>query len=314
MDRNDTANEQVSAARDDAASLVEQGMAHFEGGHYLEALALFQQAVTVAPGYAPAYNGIGRVYYHIGSPEASITAYEQAIACDPQEEAPYVGLAILLFARLGHYEDALAALARGQARHPAAGVFPDLCSTVYLRMERYEEALSSAKLAAELEPTQSSPHVRLAQVYLHLRDYDSASASCSQAESLDPSDAGTYRLRGYIEQRRGRMDAALADLRQSVSLAPSDYEAIGALARLLARLGQTGEATELLRRGRELASQDNEYGQACFEGVCGHSTAALVLLADALDRGQAQAGWARHDPEFEFLRDDPGFEALLSSR
>ena len=146
MDRNDTANEQVSAARDDAAELVERGMAHFEGGHYQEALALFQQAAVVAPGYAPAYNGIGRVYYHIGSPEAAIAAYEQAIACDPQEEAPYVGLAILLFARLGHYEDALAALARGQAMHPSAGVFPDLCSTVYLRMERYEEALSSAKL------------------------------------------------------------------------------------------------------------------------------------------------------------------------
>ena len=112
----------------------------------------------------------------------------------------------------------------------------------------------------------------------------------------------------------GGSDAALAHLRQSVALGPSDYEAIGALARLLTRLGQTGEAAELLRRGRELASQDIEYGQACFEAVCGHTTAALVLLAEALDRGQAQVGWARHDPEFEFLRDDPGFEALLSSR
>ena len=205
MDTDANTHEQVSAAREDAAELVERGMSQFDGGHYQEALALFQQAVAVAPGYAPAFNGIGRVYYHIGSPEEAIAAYEQAIACDPQEEDPYIGLGILLFARLGRYGDALAALARGQARHPAAAVFPDLCSTVYLRMERYEQAISSAKQAAELDPTHPSPHIHLATVYLHLRDYDNAAASCSQAEALDPSDPGTYRLHGYIEQRRGRM-------------------------------------------------------------------------------------------------------------
>jgi hypothetical protein len=35
------------------------------------------------------------------------------------------------------------------------------------------------------------------------------------------------------------------------------------------------------------------------------------LLQVALDKGQLQPGWARIDPEFSYIKDDPRFQALL---
>ena len=60
-----------------------------------------------------------------------------------------------------------------------------------------------------------------------------------------------------------------------------------------------------------MAGRDDEYGQACFEAVSGNLEQALTLLEVALTKGQVQPGWARIDPEFAFMNDDPRFKALI---
>ncbi len=42
----------------------------------------------------------------------------------------------------------------------------------------------------------------------------------------------------------------------------------------------------------------------------GSPAAALSLLRTSLEKKQT-ADWARQDPDFEFIRDDPRFEGLL---
>ena len=63
-----------------------------------------------------------------------------------------------------------------------------------------------------------------------------------------------------------------------------------------------------------MASRDNEYGRACFEAVGGNFEGALTLLEVALSQGQVQPGWARIDPEFAFMTDDPRFKALIGNK
>jgi hypothetical protein len=45
--------------------------------------------------------------------------------------------------------------------------------------------------------------------------------------------------------------------------------------------------------------------------VIGNAEAALILLEAGLGKQQAQPGWARIDPEFVFISDDPRFKALV---
>ena len=85
----------------DAASQVDVGMAHLEAHRFDDALAAFEAALTLDPTCAEAWNGIGRVNYNIGTPEAAITAYERAIAIDRHCDHAYYGIGILLSAKLG---------------------------------------------------------------------------------------------------------------------------------------------------------------------------------------------------------------------
>jgi hypothetical protein len=48
-----------------------------------------------------------------------------------------------------------------------------------------------------------------------------------------------------------------------------------------------------------------------FESICGNVYEALVLLKVALEKKQTSLAWARRNPDFELIRDDPRFKALV---
>jgi len=60
-----------------------------------------------------------------------------------------------------------------------------------------------------------------------------------------------------------------------------------------------------------LIQKENEYNQACFESICGNMDKALELLEIGLEKKQSSKKWARQDPDFENLRDDSRFKALV---
>jgi hypothetical protein len=56
---------------------------------------------------------------------------------------------------------------------------------------------------------------------------------------------------------------------------------------------------------------ENEYNQACFESISGDADRAIALLEIALEKQQIQPVMVRSDPDLDFIRKDPRFEALL---
>jgi len=79
----------------------------------------------------------------------------------------------------------------------------------------------------------------------------------------------------------------------------------------LRKLGREPEANEQLKIGRETLSNEGEYRQAYFEAICGNIDEALALLKVALEKKQATRTWARRDPDFDNIRTDPRFVALV---
>ena len=71
------------------------------------------------------------------------------------------------------------------------------------------------------------------------------------------------------------------------------------------------EAKEQEKIGRELFQEDDEYDRACFEANCGNIDIALELLKVGLEKNQVTKKWAKNDPDFENIRDDPRFKELV---
>jgi tetratricopeptide (TPR) repeat protein len=295
----------------DPALHVALGMACFDANRLDDALASFQQALMLNPDTAQAHYGIGRIN-DVPNPQAAIAAYERAIALAPHDTEPIYRLGVLYAAGLGEYTNAVATFQRGLAHNANAALLIAGLGSTYARMGCIDAAIDLLQQAVAQQPDLIVAQEWLSILYLHRKRYTDAMATCRSEIALRDAHS-PRRLLGYLYEWMGRYAEAIRELEQSIALDPSDYEARAALAKVYRLAGQSDAAVEQYAIAKALALQDDEYGQACFAAVSGDTERALALLEVALAAGQLQRGWARIDPEFAFVSDDPRFKRLVES-
>jgi tetratricopeptide (TPR) repeat protein len=84
-------------------------------------------------------------------------------------------------------------------------------------------------------------------------------------------------------------------------------------------LYDSGRYAEAADRGRELiesypAQGDLYYNVACCESLAGRTADAIDHLRQAVDMWEGCRDMANEDPDFDPIRDDPGFEELIARR
>lgn len=93
---------------------------------------------------------------------------------------------------------------------------------------------------------------------------------------------------------------------------PSGYEIWAPLAPLYA----AGEYAEAADRGRELVEAHPEYSGllynvACCESLAGRTAEATEHLRQAIEQSDSSRALAAEDPDFDPIREDPAFRALM---
>jgi tetratricopeptide (TPR) repeat protein len=78
-----------------------------------------------------------------------------------------------------------------------------------------------------------------------------------------------------------------------------------------------GEYAEAADRGRRLAEAHPEYAGvlynlACCESLAGRTHDAIDHLGRAIDRSERFRAYAKEDPDFDPIRGEPAFEALIA--
>jgi Tetratricopeptide repeat len=77
-----------------------------------------------------------------------------------------------------------------------------------------------------------------------------------------------------------------------------------------------GEYAEAADRGRQLVAAHPQYAGllynlACCESLAGRTVDALDHLGRAIDRSEQSRSYAKHDSDFDPIRDEPGFKELI---
>jgi tetratricopeptide (TPR) repeat protein len=173
------------------------------------------------------------------------------------------------------------------------------------------EALAACQRAIDLDPTDAASHNGLGYVYRELGQYDQALAAYQRAIELDPKDASPHNGVGNVYYQLGQYDQALAAYQRAVELDPKLAVAHASLAGCYRKLGRESEAAEQIKIARELIAKEDEYNRACFESICGNTDAALALLKAAIEIEPGRRELARRDPDFDFIRTDARFIALV---
>jgi eukaryotic-like serine/threonine-protein kinase len=280
-----------------------------ETGRWPEARELYERAVALDPGYAPAWARLGRVLrvsakYGGPEPEADRVraerAFERALALNPDLPMAH-HLYTHLEVELGRAADAMVRLLRrARARRPEADVFAGLVTTC-----RYcgllDESVAAYEHAKRIDPSVATS---VSYTFYLLGDY---------ARTRE-TDADLHGFPSMLARHRsGDTAGAITSLRALEADAPYALGRTVAAAYRAALEGEPQAARELLRLLEASTFRDPEglFLLGGFLAAAGISDAALVALDHGVIGGFHCPRAMRSDPSFDGIRNTPEFGRLL---
>jgi tetratricopeptide (TPR) repeat protein len=253
----------------------------------------FRQAIEIDPSYAPAYAGMAQVH--------SWRAEWMAGGATEQEAADRASQRAL---ELGP-ELAESHVARGDVLSIGGD---------YAGAERaYREAI-------RLNPGSFDAHYRCARAYFGWGKLEEAVALYRRGAEIQPEDFQCPLLAELPLRRLGRLDEAIAINREGLrrvvrqlALDPNDSRALSLGASSLAE-EDPAKALEWVARAVVLAPDEPSVtvNAACMYARMGKKEEALSLLSESFGRGFGKRDWVENDPDYDSLRDDPRFQALMA--
>ncbi|HET7747531.1 MAG TPA: winged helix-turn-helix domain-containing protein [Vicinamibacteria bacterium] len=277
------------------------------GEELRSARQMYEQAVALDAGYAPAWAKLGRCHWLIGKgSERSAEHLERADACFRRALAinPKLLLAHSLHAQLeADLGRAVPAMTRLLGLAQSAPAAPELYVAL-VQVCRFCGQLE-ASIAADERARGLDPHVSTSanHTYWHLGDLDRAFAACT---------AGVFGLDAMILARWGRHAEAIALQREREATLPPTARLMAAAHRLFI---EGSDREECLRVTEQALAgwpdAEGRYYLATNLARLGEEERALAELNRCLDDGLIHYRLLKRDPGVDPLRGRPAFEALL---
>ena len=262
--------------------------------NFHNALRMYRLAVERDPNYALAYAGIADAYTFLyrwseATPEnleQAERASLRAIELDDESAEAHTSRGIVLF-NGRRYAEAEREFERAMQLNPALFDAPHFYGRSSLAQGKYERAAQLFELAFELNPA----------------DFVSMGQLCMALRRLGRRDEMPHAYRRMLEATR-----------KQLAVNPDDSRAVYYSATAYAALGERDKAIEWAERA--LAADPDEpvlyYNVACTYTELGNLDRALELLDRAVTLGYGNRAWLEQDSDFDRLRDDPRFQAILA--
>lgn len=179
-------------------------------------------------------------------------------------------------------------------------------------LNKLAETIFAFQRAVALDKTDAHSWHRLGHMYDHQGYYQESIAAFKYADELEPNNRKKLICMAVPYRKLGRYEEAISIYKRALLLAPKSSDTLFVMAEVYRKMGHEAEYMQYITQARENISKESKYNQACFEAVCGNVEKALELLEMALKSGEESQQWARNDPDFDRIRDDPRFKALVN--
>src|SRR5437763_1195490 len=185
---------------------------------------------------------------------------------------------------------------------------------------QYEEARREFESALRLNPMLYEAHYFYGRACFTEGKLEEAVSHYREAWRVRPEDYQAIYLSAEVLVKLGRRDEALEASRLGVKLAdahlelnPDDARAWYLSAGALMRLGQREQATERAQRASAIDPEDSGvlYNVGCVYSLAGSIDQALDHLDKAIQNGFGQREWVENDSDWDVVRTEPRFQALL---
>lgn len=290
------------------------GYAHAMKGQFLnqpelteQAMGYLQKAIELRPQMPDGYSGLGMVFIQMGRDDDAIGALRRAQAFAPHDHMVHVALGRAYMIGKGLFREAAAEYEMGIKLHPEAGWAGQqlaMCCAYLGEFKRGEEA---ARTAIEAQQQYLSGqtgmqiigcYVRLAHLYYLQGSYDDAIAEC-------------YRELVFLRQSNHLLkDRTMIEVDQKLV---SAYVRQGNLADARKFFDEVINSFDI-RLATGADDPFTRYYMACACAMMNEKERAFEHLQKAIEgKPNFNSARARVEIDFESLRSDPRFKALVGN-
>jgi TolB-like protein/Tfp pilus assembly protein PilF len=287
-----------------------------------KAIALFEEAVRLDPGFAPVYSGLSDAYGWAGGNEGFLTSTEampkakdtavKAVQLDDNSAEAHTSLAVLKAFYEFDWAGCESEFLRAISLNPNYAYAHDQFGLVLALQGRLDEGLAEGMRAAELDPLSPQIPVNMLYALVWQGKYQAAMDQANRSLELDPTFFAPQAAKGWINIAAGKINAALPELQKA--------DAIGSPSWVAAWLGYAYGATG--DRARAMAVIE-ELNRKSLHGYVPPFNLAMVYLGmgdggramDYLEKAYSAHAqllcWIKMDRIFDPLRKEPRFIALM---
>ena len=260
------------------------------------AIQLFQRAIEFDVRYAAAYAGLAEAYAtlyffferHSFVLDKAVEAGLKALSYDPTLSEAYASLALAYFNQES-IDEAIKAGHRAIELDPNNHIAYWILGRIFHSTDRDREAVELFKKAISLDPDFYSAHMDLEMMYERLGEKDKLDDALQESLrmyprylSKHPEDARSHMFYATDLAKGERFEDAKREAAKALELNPSDPLML--------------------------------YNAACFYARLGESQLATTALRGSIAAGYENFAWIKRDPDFESLRNDPGYIELMKGK
>lgn len=251
-----------------------------------EALALYQRAVDIWPGYAKAHTNYGSLLLRVNRDEEALQHLQQALDLHLPTGAVHHNIG-LYFLKQNRYEDALTSFGKAVELTPSLTAAHQNLGVLLSRKGDTEGAIRQLQIVAKQTPDDPAAQRNLASVFAQARQMRGVIACLERLIEINPHDSDALNNLASIlaisaddSLRDGPRALRLATL-ADVLAGNKNAAFVFTLAAAHAECGQFTEAVEVARRGIDLAAAANQINLASALREALHSFEAGRPLRDA---------------------------------
>ncbi len=254
------------------------GAVYDEEGKYEQALSTYSQTLELNRIYLPAYFNRGNTYRSMGKYRESLADFDQAIKLAPNFSDAHNNRGLSYY-ELDEYEKAIADFNRAIELDSQYAKAYNNRGSSYNKRREYNKAIADFNRAIELNSQYAEAYANRGRSYNERGEYDKASADFTRVREFNFENAKAYANRGWSSAMLGRYDQAISDYNQAIAIekAPGFY-----------------------------------YNGASIHALFGHTEEACNWLKTAIDSDPKYREFARTDLNFDSIRNEPCFQALMN--
>lgn len=190
-------------------------------GNLTDAKRIYEKLLENDPECVEAHYLLGRLYFSLGDPKASIASIRKALALKPEFVEAQNDLGNLLH-ESGRLEEAASVFRRLVHTHPNHADAYNNLGVVLKEQDKFEEAISTLQQAVRLDPTDAGKYYNLGNVFKRLSRFSEAAAAYHRVLELAPSHADAHRNLVAVLRREERIEESEKALRAWHRQAPED--------------------------------------------------------------------------------------------